>query len=842
MVAVLIGILKAGAAYVPLDPDYPQERLAMMTEDALPRLSLVHSAHACLFANALVWERVAGEVADQSAEPVEVGIDPECTAYIIFTSGSTGRPKGIEMPHRALANLIEWQLERNSFKPGARVLQYSSISFDVSFQEIATTIASGGLLHLISNNDRQDPRILLRHLVGQRVERLFLPYVALRSIIEAAHVAGTYPEALKETITAGEQLRIDASVRAFFAKIGGATLDNQYGPSETHVITAQLLEGDPADWPSLPGIGTPLKNCGTCILDENMQPVADGVPGELYLAGRNLAHGYIQREDLTRKVFVPSPVGSPERPVLYKTGDLASYNPDGSIEFLGRCDHQVKVRGHRIEPGEINNAVAAFPGVGQCLTHTVGEAGGILQLATYYTVTSGTVADPVGLRRYLADILPDYMVPAFLIEIDGIPYTPSGKVDLKSLPKPSIDNSQYAGEDIRYETETEEVLAGVWSELLGLDGIPRTADFFELGGDSLRAVTLFLKIQQNFGRDLPLATLTHASSIAELAGLVDGQGDAPDLSEYRSLTMIQQGDGNVVPLFLVHGGQGNVLVFNDFSKRLGPNQPVYAFQWSGWDGYRGECDICEMASTYKEELLRFHPEGPVRIGGYCIGGLIAIELARQLEDTGKEIAFPLVVWDSPNLESIHYRKDEPWDSDKTITAFNQMKSGLNEIRIETAPGNYDVPNSDFAPPAGKGALLRSFPGLIQLLRAGKQFKNYLQALPIRIKVLSFLLRGHPLSMELRAGYCLATMVKAVKRHRSAKYGGDMLYFRSDCVVARYFGLTGWWDDPFLGFAELCEGRFEAHAIGGGHTDVLNIPEMGEIVKRTLQYQHHEERD
>lgn len=830
MVASLVGILKAGAAYVPLDPSYPLDRLTMMVEDAGVRQVLSHSAHAHLFPNTLVWEEIADEIAGGAKERIEVEIDPQSVAYVIFTSGSTGRPKGIEMPHRALANLIEWQVERKTFMPGARVLQYSSISFDVSFQEIATTIASGGTLFLIEDDVRKDSRKLLEQLIDQKIERLFLPYVAMRSLIETASVLGSYPLTLKETITAGEQLRVDGGVRNYFSKLPGATLDNQYGPSETHVITAHLLEGDPATWPDLPPIGIPLKNCGACILDGQMQPVANGEEGELFLTGRNLALGYIGREDLTQAVFIDRP----NAPRLYKTGDLAAYNSEGAIEFLGRCDHQIKIRGHRIEPGEINNAAAAFSNMGTCIAHAVGEAGDTPQLVAYYTPRPGASVDETALREHLVQTLPEYMVPSFLIKLDEIPYTPSGKVDLKALPKPTIENSQYAGDEVCYGTETEKALSQIWGDLLGLDGIPRSADFFELGGDSLRAVTLFLKIQQQFGKDFPLATLTHAYTIKDLARLIDGESDAPDFSGYRSLTMIQPGEAGVVPLFLVHGGRGNVLVFNAFVHMLDVRQPVYAFQWSGWDGQRGEGEILAMARAYRDEVLKFLPEGSFRVGGYCIGGLIAMELVRLLEEVGRPVSGPLLVWDSPNLESRHYRRDEPWDSAQTIKAFNRMKVELEAIRIETSVDPDSAPKSNYSPPAGRGALIRKLPGTLSLLRGAKAFRNYVRTVPTRIRIFVWLAIRKPLPMELRAQYCLWMMVKAVKRHRSSEYGGDVLYFRSDCVVARYFGLAGWWDDPFLGFAELCRGHFEAHAMGGGHTDILDIPEMGERVNRTFK--------
>ncbi|MEA2069601.1 MAG: alpha/beta fold hydrolase, partial [Verrucomicrobiota bacterium] len=381
---------------------------------------------------------------------------------------------------------------------------------------------------------------------------------------------------------------------------------------------------------------------------------------------------------------------------------------------------------------------------------------------------------------------------------------------------------------------TEVGLSKVWNELLGLDGIPRSADFFELGGDSLRAVTLFLKIQQRFGKDLPLATLTHASTIAGLAKLIDGEGDAPDLSGYRSLQMIQQGDASVAPLFLIHGGQGNVLVFNGFAKSLDPRQPVYAFQWPGWDGFAGSSDVDELADDYCEELGRFLPEGPVRLGGYCIGGLVAVAMARRLGTAGRKVLGPLVVWDAPNLKSSRYRKEEPWDSASVIADFNGMKEQLKAIRIPTTFDDANVPNSDFTPPAGRGAMIRKVPGLITLLRVGKALRHNRRQAPRRRKTADYLKNGEALPMGLRPEYCLDCMVKAAKHHRSSGHAGDMLYFRSDCVVSRYFGLNGWWNDPFLGFAELCEGNFEAHAIGGGHTDVLDIPEMEAIVREKFQ--------
>lgn len=813
LIATLLAILKTGAAYVPLDSTYPAERLEMMAEDAGLKCVVVHASNTpCLEgldAGLLVWEECCAAIASAPDTVTKVNVQPEDTAYVIFTSGSTGRPKGIEMPHRALANLIEWQLGRSTFKPAATVLQYSSISFDVSFQEVATTLASGGMLVLISDDDRRDPRKLLDVLTQQEVGRLFLPYVAMRSLIQTAHARNQYPHELKEIITAGEQLRVDDAVRNYFTALGNASLDNQYGPSETHVITAHLLEGNPESWPDLPSIGTALKNCATFILDQELQPVPAGNEGELFLAGRNLAKGYVGREDLTREVFLSAPSHISNFEVLYKTGDLAAYNPDETIEFRGRRDHQIKVLGHRIEPGEINNAASQFPGIGQCVTHASKSADGMTRLATYYTVHDGASVSYADLRAHLDSKLPDYMVPAFLIELDKLPYTPSGKVDLKALSEPSIENSRYAGEEIRYETETEQVLSRFWKELLGLDGIPRTADFFELGGDSLRAVTLFLKIQEQFGCDLPLSTLLQASSIEALARHIN-DGGTDEFSGCRSLKVLQKGSVDTVPLFLVHGGAGNILCFARLAENLGEDQPVYAFQWAGWDGGRGENSIEEMAAVYRDELLKHFPDTPVRIGGYCIGGYIAIELTRLLRETGVKVLGPLVVFDSPNLRSPDYHANPPAGEREYKVICEKLaeaKVCKDTIAVAEPPG-VTLPWMKRTPLYALARVLRTRKRLMNYDRDGR--------------------KGRAIPVDERNWYCAQTQQVAVKRHRTAGTDMPVLYFRSECQASEML-LTGWWSNLYMGFDENCHGGFQGCVIGGGHGEILDHPTVALMV-------------
>jgi amino acid adenylation domain-containing protein len=852
MIACVMGILKAGAAYAPLDPNYPTERLGMMKKDADLSLLLIHDAFSDRFdmttGDVVLWEDAETAIHSCPDSIPPVPVDANDIAYVIFTSGSTGRPKGIAMPHRALANLIEWQLEQSYFRKKARVLQYSSISFDVSFQEIATTLASGGCLCLISDEDRRDPRILLQKLQELEIERLFTPFVALRSMIEFAITKNTIPDSLKEVITAGEQLRVDSAVREFFSRLDKAVLDNQYGPSETHVISNHRLGANPAKWPDLPSIGRPLKNCSIYILDDQMQPVEEGETGELYLAGRNLAKGYMGRDDLTKEVFLENPFDIRNRPLLYKTGDLGSYNEDGTIAFLGRADHQIKIRGYRIEPGEINTKGAEFEGIAQCFTHATRNITGTSQLITYYVTKEGNEIDKGAFKSYLAESLPDYMVPAFVVEIERIPYTPSGKVDLNSLPEAeSLSDSSAGATEITYASETEEKLALIWSRILGVPSIPPSVSFFDLGGDSLLAVTLFLKIEEQFNRVLPLSTLVQASTVQKLAGHIDESGGGVDANRFRSLQVMKQGNADKAPLFLMHGGAGNVLIFNKLAQSVKPDQPVLAFQWPGWDGFKGPEEISEIAQLYKTELLEAWPSGPYRLGGHCIGGVIALEVAKLLRAGGHEVLDPVLVSDAPNLHSKLYRPEEPEASEADFKEFKKIRDSLNAkipeaaIITNTEKEDHksnegiltDLPNS-VGDKLNKSVVYKSLktPAKWMIRWLKNPINNSRLVLrPLIIKTMLAL--SKPVPIQDRPHYSATSLIRAIEKHPESTYDGDLLYLRSGLLKGTFLGLGGWWDDLFMGYEEICRGTFDAYIIGGGHNEVLNNPYALEIINEKL---------
>ncbi|HEX7241006.1 MAG TPA: amino acid adenylation domain-containing protein, partial [Longimicrobiaceae bacterium] len=520
MVVGLLAILRAGAAYVPLDPAYPAERLEYMLEDAgCGTLLTLDALRPRLpgFAGSVVL--LDAPVADAAPAPRAPGSSrapsPDGLAYVIYTSGSTGRPKGVAMTQRPLLNLLSWQLRQWGGRPAARTLQFASISFDVSFQEIFSTLATGGTLVLVPGEARTDLAALARLAEEERIERIFLPFIALHHLAEAAVEQGIAPGSLREVVTAGEQLRVTEPIRRWLGAIPGCVLVNQYGPSETHVVSALALGGEPRSWPLLPSIGAPVANTQLYVLDRALAPAPLGVPGELFLGGDSLARGYLGRPELTAEKFVPDPYGRPGAR-LYRTGDRARWLGTGEVEFLGRVDQQVKVRGFRIEPGEVEAALEEHPGVREALVYVREDAPGERRLVGYVVAEEEVGAEE--LRGHLAGSLPEYMVPSAFVVLDAFPLTPSGKIDRRSLPAP---DAAEAGAYVPPRTSTEEILAGIYAEVLRVERAGAGDDFFALGGHSLLGTRVVSRVHASLGVELPLRALFEAPTVERLAERVD---------------------------------------------------------------------------------------------------------------------------------------------------------------------------------------------------------------------------------------------------------------------------------------------------------------------------------
>lgn len=543
-VIAVLAVLRAGGACMPLEKSDPLERRAHLLSDSAAAAVLTDPDWLPLLPETTA-EIITLEPEELTREdggfPHVVGDDvlsrakPDDLAYVLFTSGSTGRPKGVAMPHRALVNLAVWQAGQPGLGGPARTLQFTRLTFDVAFQEIVTTWNTGGTLVLIDEALRRDSRALLDWIDAQRVERLFVPFVALQHLAEATRGTG-FPASLKEIVTAGEQLRCTPPIKEAFAACD-CRLHNHYGPTETHVVTTFRMPRPVSEWEDLPPIGRPIANTAVHVLDRSGELVPVGVPGELCIAGTCLAHGYLNRPDLTAQSFVDhKTLGR-----IYRTGDIVRRRPDGTLAYVGRRDRQVKIRGIRVEIDEIESVLNAHPAVGEAAVVFRGNSETVSEprLAAYVSPASDADGSDETLRLtllgYLRDRLPGAMVPSSLTVLDSLPQTTSGKVDRRALPEPRLA----AESDPSLQSSNEALLASIWGDLLGVPDVGINANFFELGGHSLLAMRLVARIRDTFGIDVPVQTVFDQPTVSGLAKRVDSQLGAAPLPPIKPLSQAE---------------------------------------------------------------------------------------------------------------------------------------------------------------------------------------------------------------------------------------------------------------------------------------------------------------
>ncbi|MFD4504153.1 amino acid adenylation domain-containing protein, partial [Streptomyces sp. NPDC058457] len=517
-------VLKAGAAYLPLDPQYPQERTEFVLQDARPALCLTDRAGADRLTGALLDlddAKTAAELAALGADlPTDADrpapLTPETPGYVVYTSGSTGRPKGVVLPSRVLINLLAWNATVFPYESGARVSQFSAVGFDVSEHEILMALLNGKTLCVPDEETRLDAARLAAWLDEERITEFFAPDLVIAAVYEAATEQGLPLAALRHVAQAGEALQLSGPVRAFHTARPGLRLHNHYGPSETHLVTSATLPAAVADWPLTAPLGEAIWNTRLHLLDERLRPVPVGVPGELYLSGGVLAHGYLGRPGLTAERFVASPFGTPgER--MYRSGDLVRRRADGSLAFLGRADDQVKIRGVRVELGELNALIGAVPGVAHAATVLREDTPGHKRLVSYVVPEPGDATpSPDALRRAVTAAVPPAVVPSAFVVVDSLPLTANGKLDRRALPAPV-----YAGTSDRLPaTAEEQVLCELFAEVLGAGSVGVDDDFFALGGHSLLATRLVNRVRGAFGRELPVRSVFEAPTPGGLAELL----------------------------------------------------------------------------------------------------------------------------------------------------------------------------------------------------------------------------------------------------------------------------------------------------------------------------------
>ncbi|MGB8506860.1 MAG: amino acid adenylation domain-containing protein, partial [Pyrinomonadaceae bacterium] len=650
MIVGLYGILKAGAAYVPLDPSMPGARLELIAQET--RMSVV-----------VTQERFMESMPIQGVTPVALDtgpprtiasaqdggqplgrVRPENPAYIIYTSGSTGRPKGVIIEQRQIANYTRAVTERAPFARGLSYALVQPLTVDASQTLIFPVLCTVGQLHVIPHDLAVDAPALGDYFARRAIDCLKIAPSHLAALHSSAHAARLMPKGMLFLGGEASQHEWVAGLRQLAP---GCAIFNHYGPTEATVGMLMYMEqgierhgGTPAQ-----PIGRPLANCTTYVLDKNLQPVPAGVPGELYVGGACLARGYLNQPDVTADKFMPDALGPVPGARLYATGDLVRALPDGKLVYLGRNDHQVKVRGFRIELGEIEGALRQDGRVSEAVVVARENDVGDKRLAAYVVLAhpaEDTSAAATQLHAYLQSRLPEFMLPSSINILDALPLSAHGKVDFRKLPSPEFVSQEASDGFVAPRDSTEIQLAEIWAGLLGVERIGIRDNFFKLGGHSLLAIRLLAQVEERFGHRLPVTTMFQQGTVEHMATLLRLQVKRT----LPSTVMPIQAAGHNTPFFGVHPAGGFVFCYAALAHRLGTDRPFYGLQAQGLDGKaEPHTSVEEMATEYVKAIRAVQPEGPYLLGGWSFGGVVAFEMAQQLQAQGQEVAL-LVMLDT----------------------------------------------------------------------------------------------------------------------------------------------------------------------------------------------------
>ncbi|HEU4326191.1 MAG TPA: amino acid adenylation domain-containing protein [Roseiflexaceae bacterium] len=851
-VVCVLAVWKAGAAYVPLDPEYPPERLALMLRDSAPQVLLTTRALAATLPptdGAVLCLDTPERWPEGQPTALACGAN---LAYIIYTSGSTSAPKGVMVEHRSLANAFYAWRDAYDLRPGMRHLQMASFSFDVCAGDMVRALCSGGALVICPRELLLDPAGLHTLIQRERPDCAeFVPAV-VRELLRHLKATGqtlTHPQLL----IVGSDTWLMDEYRQLQACCDPATrVVNSYGLSEA-TIDSTFFAGGASELSAdrVVPIGRPFANTEVYILDRHQAPVPPGVVGELYIGGAGLARGYQGQPDLTAERFVPNPFGVAEaggwglaageenraadsdnsklktqNSKLYRTGDLARWLPDGAVEFLGRNDRQIKIRGFRIELGEIQTALAQHPRIAEALVTVRSERADGDQLIAYLVpnqalgtedaerkTQNSTLNTPAGeelktqnskLKTYLRERLPEHMIPAWFVWLDAFPLTPNGKIDHGALPAPDLGARALAQSFVPPRDTVEVQLAAIWEEILTIAPVGVQDSFFDLGGHSLLAVHLMARIQQRFQTRLPLNALFGGATIEHLAALLRGDAASPVWSPLVPI----QSRGDKAPLFCMPGAGGNVIGFYGLARRLGADRPIYGLQARGLDGETPPHTSVEaMAAEYVAAIRQAQPEGPYLLCGHSFGSWVAFEVAQQLQRQGQPIGLLAIVNTPTPMLMRDFPPNEAQDDTTVLLsvarsierAFGRSLDLTREQVQCLDPGEQinllteALKRVEILPPEAPTAQVRGFVGVFKVNYQITYVPQDWQPVPI-------------------------VLFRAAERH--AEDDDVPLTIR---------------DDPAWGWGELAAGPVVVHVVPGEHLTVLAEPHVQTLAEYLARY-------
>jgi amino acid adenylation domain-containing protein len=803
MLVALLGILKAGGAYVPLDPRQPKTRLLFQLEETKAPVLVTQKRYcgevAAYTGRTVCLDRDHGLLErERKSNPVWT-IDPHDLAYVIFTSGTTGAPKGTLIDHSSLTNYLCWFNE----DVGSEVRHMPVITglwFDMSLKQILAPLLRGDIVWLLPEQIVSDPAALLQACARFRRVGLNVVPSVWRMILDEIESSGV-AENLAYIIFGGEKLSADLVQRSFVL-LPHSQIWNLYGPTEA----TSNASGGRVFPEAAVTIGRPIANARVVILDNELQPVPIGVPGELHIGGMGLARGYLNRPQLTVEKFIENPFGKQSGDRLYKTGDRARFLADGSIEYLGRVDNQVKIRGYRVEPDEIEAVVNKHPLVSKSVVVAREDQRSEKRLVAYIVLTEETETIISDLRRWVKQQLPDYAIPSSFVVLDELPLTSNGKLDRRALPVPDgkefLDNAFVAPRNT-----LELLLTKTWEQVLEVQPIGVKDNFFELGGDSFSAVRLFAQIANVYGKRLPPATLFHAPTVEQMASLLNEEKWSP---RWSSLVPIQPG-GSRPPLFCLHLALGHVLFYRDLAQRLGLDQPLYGFQPQGLDSTQPyHSRIEEMACHYIKEMRTLQPEGPYYLAGSSSGGLIAFEMAQQLHAEGQKVGL--------------------------VALFDTYAPGFHRLSFNARTLRYQVYRLMQRVHLHLGnLLLLESKGKVKYAREKAELVSSRMKWTIRKAIesrVNKLVHGPPPNGNSDSDANqkrIDTAIKALREYVPDVYPGHLTLFRASKQPAGYN------TDRDLGWEKLAAGGVEVHEIPGYHGSIVMEPRVRILADQLRAY-------